>query len=130
MIRCFSIILVFAASPALADIPTIDGTVLDEREDRDKKTGEVEKVDEQRYVNNQSVTCSMYRPGRKDAPVAAANANPAIAGLVSVSGYLIGNQKLGLAPLPPKAELQWWYQFYFATDRGRAGYEKYVRCQR
>lgn len=46
--------------------------------------------------------------------------------LVSVSGYLIGNQKLGLAPLPPKAELQWWYQFYFATDRGRTGYEKYT----
>lgn len=46
--------------------------------------------------------------------------------LVSVSGYLIGNQKLGMAPLPPKAELQWWYQFYFATDRGRVGYEKYT----
>jgi pimeloyl-ACP methyl ester carboxylesterase len=46
--------------------------------------------------------------------------------LVSVSGYLIGNQKLGMAPLPPKAELQWWYQFYFATERGRAGYEKYT----
>jgi hypothetical protein len=71
-----------AASPAFADIPTIDGTVLDEREDRDRKTGEIEKVDEERYVNNQSVTCSMYRPGRKDDPVAAANANPAIAGLV------------------------------------------------
>ena len=72
----------FAAAPALADIPTIDGTVLDEREDRDRKTGEIEKIDEERYVNNQSVTCSMYRPGRKDDPVAAANANPAIAGLV------------------------------------------------
>ena len=46
--------------------------------------------------------------------------------LVSVSGYLIGNQKAGMAPLPPKAELQWWYQYYFATDRGRAGYEKYT----
>ena len=45
--------------------------------------------------------------------------------LVSVSGYLIGSQDAGEAPLPPKAELQWWYQFYFATDRGRAGYEKY-----
>jgi pimeloyl-ACP methyl ester carboxylesterase len=44
--------------------------------------------------------------------------------LVSVSGYLIGNQQLGKQPLPPKAELQWWYQFYFATERGRAGYEK------
>src|SRR4051794_2919226 len=41
--------------------------------------------------------------------------------LVSVSGYLIGNQEAGRMPLPPKAELEWWYQFYFATERGRAG---------
>jgi pimeloyl-ACP methyl ester carboxylesterase len=47
--------------------------------------------------------------------------------LVSVSGYLIGGQDAGKAPLPPKAELQWWYQFYFATERGRVGYEKYRR---
>jgi pimeloyl-ACP methyl ester carboxylesterase len=45
--------------------------------------------------------------------------------LVAVSGYLIGNQASGMLPLPPQAELQWWYQFYFATERGRAGYEKY-----
>src|SRR5258705_13994233 len=45
--------------------------------------------------------------------------------LVSVSGYLIGGQESGKMPLPPKAELQWWYQFYFATERGRAGYDKY-----
>ena len=45
--------------------------------------------------------------------------------LVSVSGYLIGSQEAGKLPLPPNAELQWWYQFYFATERGRAGYEKY-----
>ena len=43
--------------------------------------------------------------------------------IVSVSGYLIGNQAAGKTPLPPKAELQWWYQFYFATERGQAGYE-------
>lgn len=47
--------------------------------------------------------------------------------LVSVSGYLIGNQQAGKTPLPPTAELQWWYQYYFATERGRAGYEKYRR---
>jgi pimeloyl-ACP methyl ester carboxylesterase len=47
--------------------------------------------------------------------------------MVSVSGYLIGSQEAGRMPLPPKAELEWWYQFYFATDRGRAGYEKYRR---
>jgi pimeloyl-ACP methyl ester carboxylesterase len=44
--------------------------------------------------------------------------------MVSVSGYLIGSQEAGKVPLPPKAELQWWYQFYFATERGRAGYDK------
>lgn len=47
--------------------------------------------------------------------------------MVSVSGYLIGSQQAGRMPLPPKAELQWWYQFYFATERGREGYDKYRR---
>ena len=47
--------------------------------------------------------------------------------LVSVSGYLIGSQAAGQVPLPPEAELQWWYQYYFATERGRAGYDKYRR---
>lgn len=45
-------------------------------------------------------------------------------GLVSVSGYLIGNRALGAEPLPPASELQWWYQYYFSTERGRRGYEK------
>ena len=47
--------------------------------------------------------------------------------LVSVSGYLIGSQEINKTPLPPKAELEWWYQFYFATERGRVGYEKNTR---
>ena len=47
--------------------------------------------------------------------------------MVSVSGYLIGSQESNKAPLPPQAELAWWYQFYFATERGRAGYSKYRR---
>jgi pimeloyl-ACP methyl ester carboxylesterase len=47
--------------------------------------------------------------------------------MVSVSGYLIGSQESGRMPLPPENELQWWYQYYFATERGRAGYEKYRR---
>jgi pimeloyl-ACP methyl ester carboxylesterase len=46
--------------------------------------------------------------------------------MVSVSGYLIGSQAANKAPLPPQAELQWWYQFYFATDRGHAGYAQYT----
>jgi pimeloyl-ACP methyl ester carboxylesterase len=45
--------------------------------------------------------------------------------MVSVSGYLIGSQAAGKVPLPPQAELQWWYQYYFATERGRAGYARY-----
>jgi pimeloyl-ACP methyl ester carboxylesterase len=48
-------------------------------------------------------------------------------GLVAVSGHLIGDRATGGTPLPPSADLQWWYQYYFATDRGRAGYEKYRR---
>ncbi len=47
-----------------------------------------------------------------------------VTALVSVSGYLIGSQAAGKKPLPPAAELQWWYQFYFATERGREGYDK------
>lgn len=46
-------------------------------------------------------------------------------GMVSVSGYLIGSQEANKKPLPPKAELAWWYQYYFATERGREGYDKY-----
>ena len=45
--------------------------------------------------------------------------------IVSVSGYLIGSPEANKTPLPPKAELQWWYQYYFATERGRAGYGRY-----
>ncbi len=45
-----------------------------------------------------------------------------VTALVSVSGYLIGSQAANAWPLPPEAELSWWYQFYFATERGHAGY--------
>jgi pimeloyl-ACP methyl ester carboxylesterase len=65
--------------------------------------------------------------GARTADIVAALWPKRCKGLVSVSGYLIGNQEAGKLPLPPKAELQWWYQHYFATERGRAGYEKYRR---
>jgi pimeloyl-ACP methyl ester carboxylesterase len=65
--------------------------------------------------------------GARSADIVAALWPERVRALVSVSGYLIGSQEAGRAPLPPKAELQWWYQFYFATDRGRDGYEKYRR---
>jgi pimeloyl-ACP methyl ester carboxylesterase len=65
--------------------------------------------------------------GARSADIVAALWPERVKGLVAVSGYLIGNQEAGKMPLPPKAELEWWYQFYFATERGRAGYEKYRR---
>ncbi|MBT2338977.1 MULTISPECIES: alpha/beta fold hydrolase [Pseudomonas] len=65
-----------------------------------------------------------YDWGARSADIVSALWPERVKALVSVSGYLIGNQAAGQNPLPPKAELQWWYQFYFATDRGRAGYEK------
>jgi pimeloyl-ACP methyl ester carboxylesterase len=61
--------------------------------------------------------------GARSADIVAALWPERCKALVSVSGYLIGNQKAGELPLPPSAELQWWYQFYFATERGRLGYD-------
>ena len=65
--------------------------------------------------------------GGRSADVVAALWPDRCRALVSVSGYLIGSQAANQAPLPPQAEHVWWYQFYFATDRGRAGYDKYRR---
>jgi len=62
--------------------------------------------------------------GARTAGIVAALWPERCAGLVSVSGYLIGSQRANEAPLPPAAELTWWYQFYFATERGRLGYER------
>jgi pimeloyl-ACP methyl ester carboxylesterase len=64
-----------------------------------------------------------YDWGGRTVDIAAALWPERVKALVSVSGYLIGSQAANKAPLPPKAELAWWYQFYFATERGRAGYE-------
>jgi pimeloyl-ACP methyl ester carboxylesterase len=65
--------------------------------------------------------------GARSADVIAALWPDRCRALVSVSGYLIGSQAAGQAPLPPQAEHAWWYQYYFATERGRAGYDKYRR---
>jgi len=62
--------------------------------------------------------------GARSADIVAALWPERVKALVAVSGYLIGSQAAGQAPLPPEAELQWWYQFYFATERGRAGYDR------
>ena len=68
-----------------------------------------------------------YDWGARTADIVAALWPERVKGLVSVSGYLIGSQEAGKQPLPPSSELQWWYQFYFATDRGQAGYDRYHR---
>jgi len=65
--------------------------------------------------------------GARTADVVAALWPERCTGLVAVSGYLIGSQAADKLPLPPEAEHQWWYQYYFATERGRAGYDKYRR---
>ena len=62
--------------------------------------------------------------GARTADIVAALWPERVKGLVAVSGYLIGSQEAGKQPLPPKAEYQWWYQYYFATERGRLGYDK------
>jgi pimeloyl-ACP methyl ester carboxylesterase len=75
----------------------------------------------------EKATLAGYDWGARSANIIAALWPERVKALVSVSGYLIGSQEAGKIPLPPSAELQWWYQFYFATERGRAGYEKYRR---
>jgi pimeloyl-ACP methyl ester carboxylesterase len=62
--------------------------------------------------------------GARTADIVAALWPERVKALVSVSGYLISSQDVGRKALPPQAELQWWYQFYFATERGAQGYAK------
>ena len=75
----------------------------------------------------EKATLAGFDWGARTADIIAALWPERCTALVSVSGYLIGSQATGKMPLPPQAELQWWYQFYFATERGREGYEKYRR---
>lgn len=73
----------------------------------------------------EKATVAGFDWGARTANIMAALWPERVSAMVSVSGYLIGNQQAGKMPLPPKAELEWWYQFYFATERGRIGYDKY-----
>lgn len=75
----------------------------------------------------ETATLAGFDWGARTADIVAALWPTRCKALVSVSGYLIGSQEAGKLPLPPPAELEWWYQFYFATERGRAGYDKYRR---
>jgi pimeloyl-ACP methyl ester carboxylesterase len=73
----------------------------------------------------ETATIAGFDWGARTANIMAAIWPERCKGMVSVSGYLIAGPEAGKMPLPPKAELQWWYQFYFATERGRSGYGKY-----
>ena len=75
----------------------------------------------------ETATLAGFDWGARTANIVAALWPERCEGMVSVSGYLIGSQEAGMMPLPPMAELEWWYQYYFATERGRAGYQKYRR---
>jgi pimeloyl-ACP methyl ester carboxylesterase len=75
----------------------------------------------------EKATIGGYDWGARTANIIAALWPERCKAMVSVSGYLIGSVAANKMPLPPKAELQWWYQYYFATERGRAGYEQYRR---
>jgi pimeloyl-ACP methyl ester carboxylesterase len=78
-------------------------------------------------LNIKSATIAGFDWGARTADIVSALWPDRVRGIVSVSGYLIGSQEAGQMPLPPKVELQWWYQYYFATERGREGYTKYRR---
>jgi pimeloyl-ACP methyl ester carboxylesterase len=75
----------------------------------------------------EKATLAGFDWGARTADIVAALWPERCKALVSVSGYLIGSQAAGKAPLPPAAELEWWYQYYFATERGRVSYDKYRR---
>jgi len=73
----------------------------------------------------EKATLAGFDWGARTADIVAALWPERCKALVAVSGYLIGSQPAGKMALPPKDELQWWYQFYFATERGRVGYDKF-----
>jgi pimeloyl-ACP methyl ester carboxylesterase len=85
----------------------------------------VDVIDLMDALRIESAIVAGFDWGARSANVVAALWPHRCKAMVAVSGYLIGNQAANAAPLPPPAELSWWYQFYFATERGRAGYDKY-----
>ena len=84
----------------------------------------VDVIDFMNALGIETAVLAGFDWGARSADIVAALWPERVKALVAVSGYLIGNQEAGRMPLPPKAEFQWWYQFYFATERGRIGYEK------
>lgn len=84
-------------------------------------------VDLMDALNIKQAVFAGYDWGARTADIIAALWPERVHSLVSVSGYLISSQEIGRKPLPPQAELQWWYQFYFATERGAEGYARNTR---
>ena len=87
----------------------------------------VDVIDLMDSLRIESAVVAGFDWGARSANVVAALWPQRCKAIVSVSGYLIGTPEVNETPLPPPAELSWWYQFYFATERGRAGYDKYRR---
>jgi pimeloyl-ACP methyl ester carboxylesterase len=87
----------------------------------------VDVIDLMDALHIESAIVAGFDWGARTANVVAALWPHRCKAMVSVSGYLIGNPAVNKTPLPPQAELSWWYQYYFATERGRAGYGKYRR---
>jgi pimeloyl-ACP methyl ester carboxylesterase len=85
----------------------------------------VDLVDQMDVLKIDKAILAGFDWGARSANIVAALWPERCKAMVSVSGYLIGSQESGKVPLPPKNELEWWYQFYFATERGRLGYDKY-----
>ena len=85
----------------------------------------VDVIDLMDALQIESAIVAGFDWGARSANVVAALWPQRCRAMVSVSGYLIGNPEVNKAPLPPPAELSWWYQFYFATERGRAGYDQF-----
>ena len=85
----------------------------------------VDVIDLMDALGIESAVVAGFDWGARSANIVAALWPERCTAMVSVSGYLIGSQAANTAPLPPPAELSWWYQYYFATERGRIGYDKY-----
>jgi pimeloyl-ACP methyl ester carboxylesterase len=87
----------------------------------------VDLIDLMDALKIEKATIGGFDWGGRTADIVAALWPERCKALVSVSGYTIGSQEANKAPLPPQVELQWWYLYYFATERGREGYDKYRR---
>ena len=89
--------------------------------------GAVDVIDLMNALKIEKATLAGFDWGARSADIVAALWPERCRALVTVSGYAVPNRQANKGPLPPAAELQWWYQYYFATERGRVGYEKYRR---